>query len=144
MKRTILMSSLALALMAGSFIASAQTPTTGTAPPAATPAPAGHTDPSDPSKGQELTGDQKQQPADAPASVGQNKATGNNLVGKNEAKMDGAAQVHPSFQTMDVKKQGYLTVADASGHEWLTKNFARCNSSHDGRLTAKEYEACLK
>jgi len=142
MKRTILMSSLAAALLAGSLIASAQTPVTDSAPPAA--APASHTDPSDPSKGQELTGDQKQQPADAPATVGQNKATGNNLVGKNEAKMDGAAPVHPSFQTMDVKKQGYLTVADASGHEWLTKNFARCNSSHDGRLTAREYEACLK
>ena len=142
MKRTILMSSLAAALLAGSLIASAQTPVTDSAPPAA--APASHTDPSDPSKGQELTGDQKQQPADPPASVGQNKATGNNLVGKNEAKMDTAAAVHPNFQTMDVKKQGYLTVADASGHEWLTKNFARCNSSHDGRLTAREYEACLK
>ena len=142
MKRTILMSSLAAALLAGSLIASAQTPVTDSAPPAA--APASHTDPSDPSKGQELTGDQKQQPADAPATVGQNKATGNNLVGKNEAKMDGAAPVHPSFQTMDVKKQGYLTVADATGHAWLTKNFARCNSSHDGRLTAREYEACLK
>lgn len=144
MKRTILMSSLALALMAGSLIASAQTPATDSAQPAAVPAQASHTDPSDPSKGQELTGDQKQQPADAPATAGQNKATGNNLVGKNEAKMNGAEAVHPSFQTMDVKKQGYLTVADASGHEWLTKNFARCNSSHDGRLTAKEYEACLK
>jgi len=144
MKRTILMSSFAAALIAGSLMASAQTPATDSAPPEAVPAQASHTDPSDPSKGQELTGDQKQQPADAPATVGQNKATGNNLVGKNEAKMDGAAAVHPSFQTMDVKKQGYLTVADASGHEWLTKNFARCNSSHDGRLTAKEYEACLK
>ncbi len=144
MKRTILMSSLAAALIAGSFIASAQTPPTDSAPPAATPAQASHTDPSDPSKGQELTGDQKQQPADAPATAGQNKASGNNLVGKNEAKMDGSAEVHPSFQAMDVNKQGYLTVADASGHAWLSKNFARCNLSHDGRLTAKEYEACLK
>jgi hypothetical protein len=133
MKRTLLMSSLVAALLVASFSASAQAPAANSGQPAAAPAQKSYTDPNDPSKGQDLVSDAKT-PATNPATVGQDKTTGNNLVpGK-----------HPDFQTLDVKKLGYLTADDVSGQVWLSKNFARCNVSHDGHLTSQEYAECLK
>jgi hypothetical protein len=138
MKRTILMSSLAAALLAV-LIASAQTPATDST--AGGGCPASHTDRA--IRARPGTDRRPETTASRCAGVsrpgqGHGEQSGRQERGEN----DGSAAV-PSFQTMDVKKQGYLTVADASGHEWLAK-FCPCNSSHDGRLTPKEYEACLK
>jgi hypothetical protein len=144
MKRTLLMSSIAATLMVASFIASAQAPASAQ-PAAADPAQKSYTDPKDPSKGQDLVSDAKT-PATNPATIGQDKTTGNNLVpGKKDGgPMLDAATERPDFQTLDVKKLGYLTTDDVSNQVWLSKNFARCNTSHDGRLTSQEYAKCLK
>jgi len=144
MKRTLLISSLVATLTAASFVASAQAPTPASDQPAATPAQKSYTDPSDPSKGQELVSDAKA-PAIDPATAGQDKAAGNNLVPeKKDGQLQSAGKNHPSFAALDAKKQGYLTADDVSTHAWLSKNFTRCNSSHDGHLTSKEYAACLR
>ena len=143
MKRTLLMTSIAATLMVASFIALAQTSAPASDQAAATPAQKSHTDPNDPSKGQELVSDGKA-PVINPATAGQDKAAGNNLVPEKDGQLQSAGMNRPSFQTLDVKKQGYLTADDVSTHVWLSKNFARCNTSHDGHLTSKEYGSCLK
>jgi hypothetical protein len=146
MKRTLLMSSIAATLMVASFIASAQAPASDSAQlAAAEPAQKTYTDPNDPSKGQDLVSEAKT-PLENPATVGQDKSTGNNLVPE---KKDGqpslnAAVERPDFNTLDAKKLGYLTADDVSNQVWLSKNFARCNVSHDGHLTSQEYAKCLK
>lgn len=145
MKRSLMISSLAATLIAASSIASAQTPAADPTQETAAPAQKSYTDPNDPSKGQELVSDKKA-PVINPATVGQDKATGNNLVPE---KTDGqsvrtAATERPAFETLDVNKLGYLTPADVSTHVWLSKNFARCNTGHDGHLTSQEYALCLQ
>jgi hypothetical protein len=142
MKRTLLKTSLAVTLLAASFIASAQTSTPPSDQPAAKPAQKSYTDPTDPSKGHELVSDAKT-PVVNPGTAGQDKAAGNNLVPEAKAgQLQSAGMNRPSFQALDVKKQGYLTADDVSTHAWLSKNFARCNTSHDGHLTSKQYVAC--
>ena len=146
MKRILVISSLAAALMAGSFIVSAQAPPSDPAQPAPNPAQQNHTDSNDQSKGQDLVGDRKPTTANSlnsPATVGQDKTSGNNLVGENKGQVQNSGNVHPDFRTLDVKKRGYLTTDDVKGEVWLSSNFSRCNSSRDGHLTAHEYALCL-
>jgi len=38
--------------------------------------------------------------------------------------------------------KGYLTAVDVRSNTWLSKNFSRCDTDHDGTLTRSEYEAC--
>lgn len=145
MKRTLLISSIAATLTVASFIALAQAPAADSAQPTTNaPAQKSYTDPNDPSKGQDLVNEAKT-PAVNPATVGQDKTTGNDLVAekKDGSTLDATAE-RPDFQTLDVKKRGYLTADDVSSQVWLSKNFARCNSGHDGHLTSQEYAKCLK
>ncbi len=51
---------------------------------------------------------------------------------------------HPAWSTLDTSKHGYLTANDLKSHKWLTENFSRCNSNHDGHLTQQEYNHCTK
>jgi hypothetical protein len=140
MKRTLLMSSFVATLMVASFAASAQTDAGQSAPAAQK----SHADPKDVSKGQELVGD-TQTPASVPATVGQDKATGNNLVPeKNDGQKQNAKSEHPDFHTLDSKNKGYLTAEDVASHAWLSSNFTRCNTGNDGHLTSQEYAKCLK
>jgi hypothetical protein len=64
------------------------------------------------------------------------------MVSPSKADKQETRVAHPDFNTLDTKKNGYLTVADVKGSKWLSKNFARCNSSHNGRLSAQEYANC--
>ena len=95
-------------------------------------------------KGNDVTGNPQPPPAKAlssPQTVGQDKSSGNNLVGANTGQ---ATAVHPDFATLDVKQRGYLTKHDVKTHKWLTKNFAKCDGDHDGHLSQDEYAGCNK
>jgi len=98
----------------------------------------------DTTKGNEVTGSPQPPPAKAlssPQTVGQDKSTGNNLVGANTGQATG---MHPDFATLDAKQKGYLTKHDVKTHKWLSKNFAKCDADHDGHLSQDEYAACNK
>jgi len=68
----------------------------------------------------------------SPPTVGYDKASGNNLVGDNKGQMPTAGE-HPEFQTLDVKKQ-----------PWITESFSKCDGNSDGRPTAPEYAVCAR
>jgi len=146
MKRTLIKSSLSIALLTLTFVASAQTPPADPSAPAPTAAQENHADENDASKGQDLVGTKKPtaaNPLKSPPTVGQDEAAGNNLVGDNKGQMASASE-HPDFQTLDVKKRGYLMVADVKKQPWITKNFSKCDGDSDGHLTAPEYALCAK
>jgi len=48
----------------------------------------------------------------------------------------------PDFDTLDKKGKGSLSAADIKGNQWLSKNFSRCDSNHDGTLSREEYNNC--
>jgi hypothetical protein len=86
----------------------------------------------------------------APQSTGQNKSTGNNMVAPSDkdsgmSKDSSVSQSNasrPDFSTLDTKKAGKLTAADVKSNEWLSKNFAKCDTDHDGSIDKAEYNAC--
>ena len=102
--------------------------------------------PQDTSKGKDLVGDPQPPPANplqTPETKGQDKATGNNMVGANTGQAMTSAD-HPGFDTLDTGKKSYLTRHDVKRHAWLAKNFAKCDADHDGQLSQDEYAACHK
>jgi hypothetical protein len=131
-----------VALLFGFATAYAQTPNTAPSPPAkAVPA---STTPD--TTGNDLLDSAKPPTEDrlaTPATAGEDKADGNDMV-SGDNRTDRETGRHPAWRTMDTQKSGYLTVQDVKSHKWLTKNFARCNSSHDGHLTETEYASCAK
>jgi hypothetical protein len=78
-----------------------------------------------------------------PGSTGEDKADGNDLV-NGDNRSDQETGTHPAFATMDTNKSGRLTAADVKSHQWLSKNFGRCDTDHDGQLSQKEYASCTK
>lgn len=60
----------------------------------------------------------------------------------NRAGMKQAMATRPSFNTLDTQKKGSLTADDVKGNKWLSRNFSRCDTDHDGTLNRKEYSAC--
>jgi hypothetical protein len=84
-------------------------------------------------------------PASTPPTAGQDTSHGNDLVSPNGTANGGMRQAdasRPDFNTLDTKKKGYLTAADVRSNTWLSKNFSRCDTDHDGTLNRTEYEAC--
>lgn len=49
----------------------------------------------------------------------------------------------PAFDQLDTTRSGYLNREAASGNPWLTRNFQRCDTDHDMRISRDEYEACV-
>jgi hypothetical protein len=99
----------------------------------------------DTTKGNDLVGSPQPPPADplsSPPTVGQDKSTGNNLVGPNTGQATGTPHMRPDFDSLDTGKKGYLTAHNVKSHPWLSKNFKKCNLSHDGHLTRDEYTNC--
>jgi hypothetical protein len=142
MKVTLLVPAAYAALLFGSASAYAQTTSTTPADP---PTMAQNSTTSD-STGNDLLNGAKSPAATklgTPTSTGENKANGNDLVsGDNRSDRD--TGTHPAFKTMDTNKSGYLTAADIKSHHWLSKNFSRCDTDHDGQLSQKEYASCTK
>ena len=53
-----------------------------------------------------------------------------------------APAVHPDFKTVDTQRHGYLTSDDVKNDDYVSKNFAKCNLTHDGHMTREEYANC--
>ena len=84
--------------------------------------------------------------ASAPPTSGQDKAHGNDMVSPNASAKDGsmkqASATRPQFSTLDTKNRGTLTAADVRNNLWLSKNFSKCDTDHDGTLDRAEYNTC--
>jgi hypothetical protein len=84
--------------------------------------------------------------ASAPPTTGQDKAHGNDMVSPNGSVKDGSMKQanasRPEFSTLDTKNRGTLTAADVRNNQWLSKNFSKCDTDHDGTLDRSEYNAC--
>lgn len=48
----------------------------------------------------------------------------------------------PDFATLDHKGVGYVTMKDAAGNDWLSRNFKTCDSDNNGQVSRAEYSAC--
>ena len=56
--------------------------------------------------------------------------------------MQRAPAVHADFKTVDTQRHGYLTSDDVKNDDYVSKNFAKCNLTHDGHMTRQEYANC--
>lgn len=130
------------ALLFGCAIASAQTsPNSPAGPAAATP----NTNQAGVTKGNDLVDSSQALPqnsSDNARSDGEDKADGNDLVSPEKPGMKQAMATRPSFSSLDTQKKGSLTADDVKGNKWLSKNFSRCDTDHDGTLNRQEYSAC--
>ncbi|HZL26909.1 MAG TPA: hypothetical protein VFC39_10285 [Acidobacteriaceae bacterium] len=141
MKSTYLASMVSAALLLGCAIANAQTSANQTADSSAMPP----TSQSDTTKGNDLVDSSQAVPPNSqanPRSEGEDKASGNDLVSHKRGSMQQAMATRPGFDTLDTKKKGSLTAADVKGNKWLSKNFVRCDSDHDGTVNREEYASC--
>jgi hypothetical protein len=143
MKSTYLTPVACAALLFGCAIANAQTSN----PPSDQPSTAPVSNQADTTKGNNLVGTTPTDQTATPPTAGQDKASGNDLAGgpnpnatNSGVKLASAAR--PDFDTLDAKKKGALTADDVKGNKWVSQNFTRCDSNHDGTLSREEYAAC--
>lgn len=47
-----------------------------------------------------------------------------------------------SFDQLDLKKTGYLTMDDAKNDAWLSRNFRQCDTDKNHQVSRAEYVAC--
>jgi hypothetical protein len=103
------------------------------------------TSPSDTTKGNDLVDTSQANPPNMrhdPRSDGEDKADGNDMVSGKKSGTQQAKATHPGFNALDTKGNGYLTADDVKGNKWLKKNFAKCDTDHDGQLSREEYGNC--
>jgi len=142
MKSTNLPPVACAALLFGCAIANAQTsnapPDPSSKPPVSSPA--------DTTKGNNLVGTTPTDQTSTPPTAGQDKPSGNDLVSPKAdatpSTMKLASAARPDFNTLDTTKKGALSANDVKGDNWLSANFSRCDSNHDGKLSREEYAAC--
>ena len=48
----------------------------------------------------------------------------------------------PDFATLDHEGVGYVTMKDAAGNDWLSRNFNACDTDKNGQVSRAEYSAC--
>ena len=129
-------------LLFGCAIANAQTSNTPSDKSSTAPV----SNQADTTKGNDLVGTTPADQTSSPQTAGQDKSSGNDLVSPNgNAKPSGtklASAARPDFKTLDTTKRGTLTADDVKGDKWLSQNFTRCDSDHDGTLSREEYAAC--
>lgn len=129
------------ALLFGCAIANAQTSNA----PADQSSKAPVSNQADTTKGNNLVGSTPTDPTATPPTAGQDKSSGNDMVSpKDDATHHSMRQAsaRPDFDTLDTKKMGTLTADDVRANKWLSKNFTRCDTDHDGTLSRAEYDTC--
>jgi hypothetical protein len=130
------------ALLFGCAIVNAQTSN----PPSDQSTTAPVSDHTDTTKGNNLVGTTPTDQTATPPSAGQDKANGNDLAGSNpnatHRPSRQASAARPDFNTLDTAKRGRLTADDVKSDTWLSQNFTRCDTDHDGTLSRAEYVAC--
>jgi len=130
------------ALLFGVASASAQTSPNA---PASSAVVAPNTNQADVTKGNDLVDASQAVPSTQrynSRSEGEDKADGNDLVSPDKAGMQQAMATRPTFNSLDTQRKGSLSADDVKGSKWLSRNFARCDTDHDGTLNRKEYSAC--
>lgn len=129
------------ALLFGCAIANAQTSN----PPADQPSTAPASNQADTTKGNDVVGTTPTDQTATPPSAGEDKSSGNDMVSPqddaNHRPMR-QASARPDFDTLDTTKRGTLNADDVKSDKWLSKNFTRCDTDHDGTLSREEYAAC--
>jgi hypothetical protein len=142
MKSTCLTPVAYAALLIGCAIANAQTSNPSSDQPSTAPV----STQADTTKGNNLVGTTPTDQTSTAPSAGQDKSSGNDLVSPNgnatHGSMKLASAARPDFDSLDVKKTGALTADDAKSNTWLSTNFTRCDTNHDGKLSREEYAAC--
>jgi hypothetical protein len=86
-------------------------------------------------KGNAVVGNPQPAPANplaTPPSAGQDKSTGNDLVGANKGQPGDTPPARPDYDSLDTGKKGYLTAHDVKAQPWLSKHFKKCDLNHDG------------
>ena len=81
----------------------------------------------------------------SPPAVGQDQSHGNDMMNPKDSAGGNTREANasrPDFSTLDKKNKGKLTAADVRSNQWLSKNFAKCDTDHDGTLDRTEYESC--
>jgi hypothetical protein len=82
-----------------------------------------------------------------PATTEQPTAGHDEVSGKDEVSPPAnqptkTTEKHPDFGSLDQNNHGYLTMDDVKYNTWLSANFARCDTNHDGHLSQQEYANC--
>jgi hypothetical protein len=88
------------------------------------------------------TDDSSQSPKTDQPTAGHDKVSGNDEISTDPNQADKTTQKHPNFGSLDQNNHGYLTMDDVKYNPWLSANFARCDTNHDGRLSQQEYANC--
>jgi hypothetical protein len=146
MKMNLMASTACAALLCAAAIANAQTSPSNSSAQSGT---ADQSTPGSSRQGNNLDTTSKSPKVDtssAPATAGQDKTHGNDMVGPNGTANNGTMKQanagRPDFSKLDTKHQGSVTAPDVRNNAWLSKNFSRCDTDHNGTLTRAEYDAC--
>lgn len=152
MKLTYMTSLACASLLLGSAIASAQNSSNYSSNPNSSSAQQGTSEMPSPGSGQKgndldtsSKNPQVSTKSPSPPAVGQDKSTGNDMMNPKDSASGSTRQAsasRPDFGTLDKKNKGKLTAADVRSNRWLSKNFAKCDTDHDGTLDRTEYESC--
>ena len=131
------------ALLLGCAIATAQQAPRGAEAPLA-PGVTSHVDPAtvpDPAQPAATVPDPEVPTAGHDDATGKDQ-TSPGLTSPSATQVEKANTKHPDFLTLDPNNHGYLTPDDVKHNKWLSRNFARCDVNHDGRLSQQEYANC--
>jgi len=146
MKLKLMASTACAALLCAAAIANAQTSPSNSSAQSGT---ADQSTPGSNSQGNNLDTTSKSPKVDTsstPATAGQDKSHGNDMVDANGTANNGSMKQanasRPDFGKLDTKNKGSVTAADVRNNTWLSKNFSRCDTDHDGTLSRAEYESC--
>ena len=60
--------------------------------------------------------------------------------GKKDAQPE--ATTHRDFDAVDTHKHGYLTSRDVKSDDYVSRNFDKCNATHNGHMSREEYDNC--
>ena len=69
------------------------------------------------------------------AQTSQREETGDHNVRKNQKQY---------YASLDRNQKGYLNNDDVSADPFLTQNYAKCDTNHDGKLTWEEFRTCTR
>jgi hypothetical protein len=74
--------------------------------------------------------------------AGHDEVSGNDEMSADDGQANKTTDKHPDFASLDQNSHGYLTADDVKYNKWLSANFARCDTNHDGHLSQQEYANC--
>ena len=74
--------------------------------------------------------------------AGHDEVSQNDEVSTPPNQANKTTEKHPEFASLDQNNHGYLTTDDVKYNKWLSANFARCDTNHDGHLSQQEYANC--